>query len=83
VDYKKLDTEGLVGDNFIVIFPKGEYLEGYIYYGTSGWGDYCQLKFSAKQIIPQYIDIVGKEIFIILFKHRNQKYAILEYKLDK
>jgi len=74
-----LKAEGLSEKNVTIIFPRGERLEGQLYHGEAGYGEYYQLKVRGEnRILPTYIKLQD-HLLVVLFKAGSHSYAALEY----
>jgi hypothetical protein len=72
VSYLALKAEGLNEKNVTIIFPQGERLEGQLYHGEAGWGEYYQIQVRGKnRSLPKYIKL-RDGLLVVLFKARTQ-----------
>lgn len=79
ISYKALRETQLDQETYNIIYPRGECLPAWMYYGVAGYGSYYQLKVSANQPnIPRYLQIDDR-LFVILIRYYRINYAILEY----
>ena len=77
IDYDKLREFHLDSGNYTILFPRGEKVNGFMYHGIAGYGQYYQLRFNRDQILPQYIYNGGK-LLVVLLCRSSLRYAILE-----
>ena len=80
VDYKTVDSSNLDRKSIIVIFPRGERIEGHLYSGTAGYGPYFQLRLYGGNLrLPSYLKLNDK-LIVALFRFGMKSYATLEYR---